>query len=315
MSRSLGVAFALVVLPACVANTDEPSQLSADATATTYVEALDYWKAPGDRAAWQAMIKKVEHEFDDVCGDTFCGGDYSNLTSLGFTCSVTSQRGSTHECVWTFAGSSHLVKASTGTVAASVASFQCRIELKSSARALLTLLGQAGGDPSIRRVLPGTTQSLYDVVGDCFQHPVGASPVSQGLGTTYSDAADATGTDQGAYYDAEGALRASFDARCGDTFCSGAYPNLSALRLACSARATTGTLKECKWLIEGSYQTIEPSTGAITVHPKSSRCILPVKGSVTQLITTLNAPSAVPPIDRPLPGTTKSAYDALLGCL
>ena len=258
---------AVLVLASCTTSTGDDVSTSADVTATTYVDALDYWKTGPDQSAWLAMQRKIEDEFNGVCGDTFCGGDYSNLTSLGFTCSVTSLRGSVHECLWTFTGSSHLVKASTGTVQASIASFQCRVAPKTSARALLNLLGPTGSDPSIRRILPGTTQSLYDVIGDCFQHPIGATPIATGTGTTYSEAMDSAGTDAGLFYDAEGALKSGFDAVCGDTFCEGDYSNMQALRLACSARATTGTLRDCKWLFGGSYNTLDAATGAITVHP------------------------------------------------
>jgi hypothetical protein len=193
--------------------------------------------------------------------------------------------------------------------------FQCRVAPKTSARALLTLLGPVGVEPSIRRILPGTSQTLYDVLGDCFQHPIGATPISGGTGSTYADAIDAPGTNQEQFLAATSALKADFDAVCGDTFCGGDYSNLQALRFACSVRQTTGTLRQCKWLFGGSYNTIDATTGAITVHPKSYRCMVTVKGTANQLAAALTAADTTDPIDRPLLGSTKSAYDALLGCL
>jgi hypothetical protein len=315
MLRKISLSLAALALCACGEQSSDPAHASADATATVYVDVADYWKQPADQTAWRAMLDKIDLEFNNVCGDTFCGGDYSNLTSLGFTCSVSSIRGAVHECVWTFTGSSHLVNAGTGTVTASVASFQCRVAPSTSARALLNLLGPSGGDPSIRRVLPGTTQTLYDVLGDCFQHPIGASPITSGTGSTYGDAPDVPGTNQDQWFAAEDALQAGFDAVCGDTFCEGDYSNLQALRFACSVRNTTGTLRQCKWLFGGSYNTLDSATGAITVDAKGYKCIVPVKGNVNDLSAALTAAGDTSAIDRTLPGTTGSAYDALLGCL
>jgi hypothetical protein len=313
-------ALSLVVLAGCSSGGGDASATSEDeVTNTTYVDIGDYWKNEGDQNAWFALRQQLTHEFDNVCGDTFCGGDYSNLTSLGFTCAVTSARGSVHECVWTFGGSSHLVNGGTGTVEASVATFQCRVAPKTSARALLTTLSAKGAETSLHRTLPGSTQSLYDVIGDCFQHPVGASPISQGTGTTYVDAIDSydAGTDVDAFFNAGDALRAGFDNVCGDTFCEGDYGNLEALRLACSVRGTTGTLRSCKWLFAGSYNDVDSKSGAITVHAKTYQCALPVRGTANQLSSALNAPSVNgdDAIHRVLPGSTKSAYDVLVNCL
>lgn len=314
-ARALLLGLGTSVLVACGGGgndgVENASDGEEDVTSTTYVDSLDYWHTAADQDAWLAMRREMDAEFDAVCGDTFCGGDYANLTSLGFTCGVSSVRGRVHECVWDFTGTSHLVFGQTGTVQTSIASFQCRFTAATSARALLEGLGAA--PDVLHRTIPGTTTTLYDVIAACFQHPIGASPISQGTGTPYGDAADATGTDQGQYYDAERALKAGFDQLCPDTFCEGDFANLQALRLACSARATTGTLRECKWLFGGSYDTVDPKTGAVTVHTASHACRLPVRGATTALTSLLvSAPSA---IDATLPGSTLSARDVLGTCL
>ncbi len=319
MRRSAFLVFSAFALSACIAPVETSDTNAEEVTATSYSFVSDYWKTSADQNAWRAALQKMDGEFNNICGDTFCGGDYSNLTSLGFSCSATTARGAIHECVWSFTGSSTLVNGGTGTVEASVASFQCRIAPKTSARALLNLLGAtdaaSGGNESIRRVLPGTSQTLYDILGDCFQHPIGDTPISQGTGTAYSEAQDSPAVDQGAFFAAEQTLQSNFNDVCGDTFCEGDYSNLQALRLSCSVRSSTGTLRSCKWLFGGSYNDVNAKTGALTVHPKAAKCTLPVTGAANALTSVILATGTSPAIRRPLPGSTKSAYDDIVGCL
>jgi hypothetical protein len=308
-------ALGVSLLGGCGAAVEGTDSAEDDATKTTYVDALDYWKTPQDQASWLDLRRTLKADFDRVCGDTFCSGDYSNLESIGFTCGVSSVRGSIKECVWTFTGSSHLVVGSTGTIQSSIASFQCRFAPKTTIRGLRTALLKQDALPAIRRVLPGGTQTLYDVLGDCLQHPIGATPISSGTGSTYGDALDSQGTDQGQWIGMTQALRAGFDDVCPDTFCSGDYSNMQALRFVCSVRDTTGTIRDCKWLLGGSYSLVDAKTGAVAVTPKSWRCTVPVKGKANDLAAALTAPGDTRAIDRVLPGTTKSAYGVLLDCL
>lgn len=319
VNRSVVVAALSLSLFACSAHEEAPSDSESDLTSTSYVSTRDYWKTSSDIDGWYGVLHTLRDDFDNICGDTFCGGDYSDLTSLGFECSVTRARGAVRECVWTFSGSSHLVNGSTGTVSSSVATFQCRVSPKTSARQLLTTLNAKGSERALFRVLPGSNQSLYDVLSECFQHPIGGSPVSGGQGTTYVDAFDSydAGTDVDALYTAERALRSGFDQVCGDSFCEGEFTNLQALRMGCSVRATTGTLRSCKWFFAGSNNEIDPKTGAITVNAKTYKCTLPVRGTANDLAKALteSRTEGRDAIDRPLPGSTKSAYDVLVDCL
>jgi hypothetical protein len=69
-----------------------------------FVDARFYFQEPEAIDAWYALTTKLRRNFDDVCGDTFCEGDYSNYESLGFRCSV-DDRGVIGSCVWLFAAS------------------------------------------------------------------------------------------------------------------------------------------------------------------------------------------------------------------
>ncbi|CAN5498676.1 hypothetical protein BH09MYX1_BH09MYX1_56890 [soil metagenome] len=312
---------ALLGLGACALTpaTDADVGESEDGVATSYVDILDFWQTDVSQGQWLDARRKLDAEFNDVCGDTFCGGDYSNLTSLGLTCGVSSKAGSIRDCVWTFTGSLELVNPTTAALDTSVPSWQCHVKPKTTAAKLSALILANGSEPAIRRVLPGTTTSLYDVLGECFQHPIGATAVFPQYPpkVTYMEALDyasETGG-QGTWIDAREGLRNDFDQVCGDTFCGGDYTNLQALRFACSITRSTGNVKRCQWLFGGSYTEVSPKTGAVTVNAKSFRCDVPVHGTEKQLAAVLTQTSSTPAIRRPLPGGSASAYDALGQCL
>lgn len=111
-------------------------------------------------------------------------------------------------------------------------------------------------------------------------------------------------------------LKAGFDDRCGDTFCEGDYSNLEALSLRCSVERASGALGQCLWIFAGSWESVAKSSGAIQVHHREWRCAIPARGPASELLRALGAPSSTQPaIDRPLPGSARSAYDALIECL
>ena len=117
-----------------------------------------------------------------------------------------------------------------------------------------------------------------------------------------------------AWYEALYRLRDNFDQICGDTFCEGDYSNIQALRLRCSVDGGSGIVGRCVWSFAASQEEIDPATGAIRVLPKVWRCRLPMaRGTTTQAL--LSAWAGERPLYAPLPGSAKSAYEALSDCL
>jgi hypothetical protein len=113
-------------------------------------------------------------------------------------------------------------------------------------------------------------------------------------------------------------LKDGFDRICGDTFCGGDYGNLQALSFRCSVSSKLGNVHACVWVFAGSYETVTASTGNVVVNAKTWSCKVPVGAGVTvaQLMDALDpAKGTTQPIDRTIPGTTATAYQALLGCL
>ncbi len=113
---------------------------------------------------------------------------------------------------------------------------------------------------------------------------------------------------------AKTALVTGFNDVCGDTFCESDYSDMQSLAFVCSITKSTGNVKACDWIFGGSFSQIA-TNGAVTPTSQTWTCPVPVHGTLSQLITTLTASGSTDPIDRALPGTTASAYDAIGGCL
>ena len=96
-----------VVLLACGASRAQAQQV--------YVDAVDYPTAGAGWEAFDDLERRLAEDFDQSCGDTFCEGDYSNIQSLRFVCSVQPSSGRIGSCGWSFAASEEsLVPASGG---------------------------------------------------------------------------------------------------------------------------------------------------------------------------------------------------------
>jgi len=303
----LGVA---LVLAGCSSASENVGTEEDDLSSprTQYVDIAQFLK-DADYEAWIAVRRGLERGFDDICGDTFCGGDYSNIYSLGFSCSVSSKMGKVRECAWTFAASQEQVDARTGAVASSVAFFDCRVKPTGTAKGLVAAFG---ADP-LDAKLPGMG-SIYDTLGDCFEKPLGASPLPAPTSGAFVDAADTLeGADIDAYYAMTAALRAELDQLCGDTFCEGEHSNYQPLRFLCSQGADK-KIGTCTWVFAASDTSLLAS-GAhrITRHPFV--CAIPVKGTMRELTTALAPGGSTRLFERKLPGTNETLNDALGRCL
>lgn len=134
-----------------------------------YADAVHY---PDNEQGWDRfydLAGRLTRDFDDVCGDTFCEGDYSNIQSLGFRCSVERATGVMGECIWTFAGSYEDVDADSGRVQVDARIWQCKAPLLPGTPVehfYAALEGSRSFD-TIDAPLPGTKRSIYDGLTDC----------------------------------------------------------------------------------------------------------------------------------------------------
>lgn len=135
--------------------------------ATSYVDLLDYAsRQEGGAERYFAVVASLEKGFDDICGDTFCEGDYANLQSLRFRCSVAEKGGRIGQCLWVFAGSYEEIDPKSGAIEVNSKTFPCAIPVTATGDELLSTLADAGSD-ALYAPLPGGTASVYDALGAC----------------------------------------------------------------------------------------------------------------------------------------------------
>jgi hypothetical protein len=154
-----------------VAGVDTAGEESAAATASASYADVEEWANEQGDDAWQTWIgisSTLKHDFDDVCGDTFCGGDYANLEPLRLRCSLNTATQVLKNCSYVFAGSYETVNATTGTIKVNAKTFSCHISVTgiklSDFEATLTA---AGTTAPLQRTLPGKSESIYSSLIGC----------------------------------------------------------------------------------------------------------------------------------------------------
>ncbi|MCU1216558.1 hypothetical protein JAK24_09280 [Stenotrophomonas maltophilia] len=133
-----------------------------------YVDARLY---PNQAEGWQrflAIERVLVRGFDDICGDTFCEGEYYNLQAMRLRCSVNQDTGLLAGCIWTFAGSNTSVRRD-GHIEVDVRSFACPLPLAAdtSLAAFLHTLEAAPAHDAINVALPGTSATVYEGLREC----------------------------------------------------------------------------------------------------------------------------------------------------
>jgi hypothetical protein len=302
---------ARVLLLTCLCATgcalaSDPIEGEQESGVTQYVSIVDFPAI--DQGAWYDAAARVNHTFT-------ASGEHAGITPLTLSCAVTSKLGVVHECAWTFATSEAAVDPHTAALAFDSPTFQCRVHPKTTAAKLVAFLASTA-DP-LHDPLPGGP-ALADGLADCFQHPIGATPLAPVVVTspTYvaASAYYSTASYRARWQSAIAALVAGFDNICGDTFCGSDYGDLHALQLECAVTKSTGNVKSCAWVFGGSFSMVA-TDGSVNETSRTFRCAVPVKATLAQLADTWVAAGTDDALHRTLPGSTTTAYDALGGCL
>lgn len=142
------------------------SLAAGDDTVREYVDVGAYLTADADIDAWYTLVGNLRQNFDDICGDTFCEGEYSNIESLRYRCSVERSTGTIGSCVWVFAASNEEINPRTGKVIVDAQAWRCRSPLVRGT-SIHDFLSALSVTTPLYAPLPGTTQSIYDGLANC----------------------------------------------------------------------------------------------------------------------------------------------------
>jgi hypothetical protein len=309
------IGFALLAscfaLAACQKGTAATSNESAveNLTSASHRDLLEVLRTPAQVEAYQTLRARLADEFDQICGDTFCGGDFGDLAPVQFACSATEDAADVRECLWTFGGSLGTVDAATGAVDVTAKTFSCRVPVGAGAAAFLATLGTSR-DP-LHEALPGSGASIWDALSDCLNE-VGPLPVeTEGPFVDLVEGA-ASEDELFRFFDASRALARGFDVACGDTFCEGEFSSIEPLSLRCSVDPSSGRLGGCTWAFAAAGTPEVASDGAVSAAQATFACRLPVAGTAGELIDALGAASD--PLFVTLPGGDRSVNDVLSDC-
>jgi hypothetical protein len=151
----------------CFAHPIGGTALPPPSSGTTYVEASAYYATAAYQAKWQAANAAVVLGFDNVCGDTFCGGDFGDMESLDLACAITKSSGNVKSCSWIIGGS-YALPAANGTESVTSQTWRCDFTMHGTLPQLIAVW--TGTDPAndvIHRPLPGVITSAYDALLGC----------------------------------------------------------------------------------------------------------------------------------------------------
>jgi hypothetical protein len=136
------------------------------AAAGHYVDTSGYLQTDAEIEAWYALTHGLKQNFDEICGDTFCEGEFGNIESLRYRCSVDEVSGRVGMCVWIFAASNEEIDPATGRISVQKGFWRCRTPL-AAGTTLRQLLTALQGDSPLYARLPGSDKSVFDGLIDC----------------------------------------------------------------------------------------------------------------------------------------------------
>lgn len=143
-----------------------PAGASAGQRPGGFVDASAYLQTDAAIDAWFTLRYQLRRNFDDICGDTFCEGEYSNIESLRYVCSVHRTSGRIGGCGWSFAASEESIDPRTGRITARTPGWLCTSPLLPGTT-IEELLEALQGEEPLYAALPRTEVTLFDGLIDC----------------------------------------------------------------------------------------------------------------------------------------------------
>ena len=137
------------------------------ASPPAYVDAETLFPDEGEAGRWSRMKRVLAHDFDQICGDTYCEGEFSDIEPILFVCSAARGSGELKHCVWLFNERTPESISATGEIEIDHRSVVCDIPVASTAAVLADALLAPGKLSSLDRKLPGTDTSIGEALVPC----------------------------------------------------------------------------------------------------------------------------------------------------
>ncbi|WP_421569328.1 hypothetical protein [Stenotrophomonas sp. PD6] len=157
------IKLSLRLLPLLLATAFTPAPAVA---ASTHVDLVDFPTVQANWDRFHDLARRLAVGFDNVCADTFCEGEFSDIEAFRLRCAVERATGSVSECRWAFAASEVEVDEQTGRIVARQPTWLCRLPIPAGT-SVETLFNALAGPNAIFARLPGAGTSVYEAVGDC----------------------------------------------------------------------------------------------------------------------------------------------------
>lgn len=138
----------------------------ASVAGPAFVDLVDYPRREANWDRFHDLQWRLQRGFDQICGDTVCEGEYSDVQALRLRCSVDAARGTLAQCRWAFAASDLQVDGENGQLQARQPTWLCTLPLAPGTTVEAFFAALAGRDP-LRAPLPGTGGSIFEGLFDC----------------------------------------------------------------------------------------------------------------------------------------------------
>lgn len=135
-------------------------------TAPRYVDVMDWPASEAGMERFANAEARLNTAFDQVCGDTFCEGEYPNVRPMQLSCSVDSTKGTLKQCLWLFSGSTATVNGKSGAVQSTAKLFKCKVLLAKDTP-VDAFYSVIEGEDALHAKLPMTNRSVYDGLMGC----------------------------------------------------------------------------------------------------------------------------------------------------
>lgn len=114
---------------------------------------------------WDQIESRLVQQFDDICGDTFCEGKFSDYFSLDLRCSVENATQIVKNCLWSFAATETYLDPLSGLYETQSQAFSCVIQLNINVDDVISSLSSRSSfilDTELPQGVPSFYQQLID---------------------------------------------------------------------------------------------------------------------------------------------------------